>query len=108
YGAVWCFIYPNIMIEWYPEVLVVSTIYPKGPRHCTNHVEFYYPKEAYKKAAEYFLAEKQAYMETALEDEEACLLLDRGRETLFLAGEEEHGPVDSFLEAGVAKFYEFL
>lgn len=108
YGAIWCFIYPNIMIEWYPEVLVVSTIYPQGARKCTNHVEFYYPKEFHSIAPEYFEAEKKAYMETALEDEEACLLLEKGREALYLAGEEEYGPVDSFLEAGVSKFYEFL
>lgn len=108
YGAIWCFIYPNIMIEWYPEVLVVSTIYPDGPRHCTNHVEFYYPKTAFDKTPEYFEAEKHAYMETAVEDEEACLLLEKGREALYRAGEEEHGPVDDFLEAGVAAFYEYL
>lgn len=108
YGAIWCFIYPNIMIEWYPEVLVVSTIYPDGPRHCVNHVEFYYPQEFYNKEPGYFEAEKKAYMETAVEDEEACLLLDNGREALYKSNEEEHGPVDSFLEAGVAKFYEFL
>src|SRR5690606_28254089 len=65
YGAIWCFIYSNIMIEWYPEVLVVSTIYPDGPRHCVNHVEFYYPQEFYNKEPGYFEAEKKAYMETA-------------------------------------------
>ena len=108
YGAIWCFIYPNIMIEWYPEVLVVSTVYPDGPRHCTNHVEFYYPKAFHVKSPEYFTAEKNAYMETAEEDEVACTLLEKGREALYLSGEEEFGPVDSFLEAGVAGFYEFL
>jgi choline monooxygenase len=108
YGAIWCYIYPNIMIEWYPEVLVVSTIYPNGARECTNHVEFYYPKAFHSKVPGYFEAEKQAYMETAVEDEEACLLLEKGRKALYLSGEEEYGPVDSFLEAGVAKFYEFL
>ena len=47
-------------------------------------------------------------METAEEDEVACTLLEKGREALYLSGEEEFGPVDSFLEAGVAGFYEFL
>ncbi|WP_100644301.1 aromatic ring-hydroxylating oxygenase subunit alpha [Alteromonas facilis] len=108
YGAIWCFIYPNIMIEWYPEVLVVSTIYPQGPRQCTNHVEFYYPFVTYQKAPSYFETEKKAYMETAIEDEQACLLLEKGRESLYLVGENEHGPIEPFLEAGVAHFYEFL
>ncbi|GGF72142.1 aromatic ring-hydroxylating oxygenase subunit alpha [Alteromonas lipolytica] len=108
YGAIWCYIYPNIMIEWYPEVLVISTVYPRGARQCTNHVEFYYPRSCLNKESGYFTAHKKAYMETAVEDEEACLLLEQGREALYLAGEEEYGPIESFLEAGVAEFYCYL
>ncbi|OZB03963.1 MAG: hypothetical protein B7X54_08860, partial [Idiomarina sp. 34-48-12] len=26
--AIWMVIYPNIMVEWYPNVLVVSTVWP--------------------------------------------------------------------------------
>ena len=33
------------MVEWYPHVLVVSTLYPRGPRKTLNMVEFYYPEE---------------------------------------------------------------
>ena len=47
-------------------------------------------------------------METAIEDEEACLLLEKGRRALYLSGEEEHGPIEPFLEAGVAHFYQWL
>lgn len=108
YGAIWCFLYPNIMIEWYPDIIVVSTIYPKGPGACVNHVEFYYPTELYQEMPDYFTLEKQAYMETATEDEEACLLLEKGRRALFMQGEEEHGPIEPFLEAGVAHFYNWL
>ncbi|OFC69697.1 aromatic ring-hydroxylating oxygenase subunit alpha [Alteromonas confluentis] len=108
YGAIWCFIYPNIMIEWYPGVLVVSTIYPDGPRHCINHVEFFYSKALHEAAPEYFTAEREAYMETAAEDETACTILEQGREALYRNGEDEHGPVDTFLEAGVAEFYRFV
>nr|WP_136252048.1 SRPBCC family protein [Ningiella ruwaisensis] len=108
YGAIWCFIYPNIMIEWYPDVLVISTIFPKGPRQCVNHVEFYYPSALYQASPDYFASEKQAYMETAAEDEQACLLLEQGREALYLSAEEAHGPIEGFLEAGVSHFYAFL
>lgn len=107
YGAIWMYIYPNIMIEWYPNILVVSTIYPNGSRECTNHVEFYYPKELYAKNPEYFKKQKQAYMETALEDNEACLLLERGRKALYDNDQELYGPIDSFLEAGVSHFYKW-
>jgi len=57
---------------------------------------------------DYFAAEKAAYMETAVEDEEACLLLEKGRRALYLSGEEEQGPIEPFLEAGVAHFYDWL
>ena len=38
--------YPNIMVEWYPHVLVISTI-PRGPEKCSNVVEFYYPRKSH-------------------------------------------------------------
>ena len=44
-GAIWLTYYPNIMVEWYPNVLVVSTLFPKGAQKTTNIVEFYYPEE---------------------------------------------------------------
>ena len=31
YGAIWLTLYPNIMVEWYPHVLVVSTLVPRIP-----------------------------------------------------------------------------
>ncbi len=108
YGAIWIYIYPNIMLEWYPNTLVISTIYPLAPQRCINHVEFFYPSELYHRNPEYFDSEKKAYMETATEDEEACVLLDQGRKSLYLSGEEENGPVESFLEAGVGHFYQHL
>lgn len=108
YGAIWMFIYPNIMIEWYPQTLVISTVYPTGPSTCVNHVEFYYPQKLYSENPDYFVKEKAAYMETAVEDNEACMLLERGRRSLFDNGQELYGPVESFLEAGVGKFYEYL
>ena len=33
------------MVEWYPHVLVVSTLHPSGPQKTLNMVEFYYPEE---------------------------------------------------------------
>ena len=42
YGTVWSILYPNVMLEWYPYSLVVSTLIPRSPDHTTNIVEFYY------------------------------------------------------------------
>ena len=33
------------MVEWYPHVLVVSTLHPKGPQKTLTVVEFYYPED---------------------------------------------------------------
>jgi choline monooxygenase len=108
YGAIWIYLYPNIMIEWYPNVLVVSTIHPSEPQKCINHVEYYYPKALYDSNPEYFRIEQEVYEETALEDEEACLLLDAGRRALWLNNESEYGPIETFLERGVKEFYEYM
>ncbi len=108
YGAIWGLIYPNIMLEWYPHVIVVSTVIPDGAKACVNHVEFYYNEEVYNSNPEYFTKEMNAYMETAREDNEACLLLQKGREALYLNGEEKFGPIEPFLEKGVSEFYNFL
>jgi hypothetical protein len=43
--------------------------------------------------------ELEALLSLAKEDEEACLLLDEGRRSLYLNQESETGYTDSFLEA---------
>ena len=45
FGAVWVTYFPTHMIELYPHVLVLSTLYPKSPQETVNVVEFYYPEE---------------------------------------------------------------
>ena len=45
HGAIWLTYYPAVMVEWYPHVLVVSTLIPKGPDKTLNVVEFFYPEE---------------------------------------------------------------
>jgi choline monooxygenase len=45
HGAVWLTYYPGVMVEWYPNVLVVSTLIPRSARRTLNVVEFFYPEE---------------------------------------------------------------
>ena len=70
HGAIWLTYYPHVMVEWYPHVLVVSTLYPKGPQKTLNVVEFYYPEEIAAFEREFVEAEQAAYMETCVEDDE--------------------------------------
>lgn len=108
YGAIWLTYYPNIMIEWYPNTLVVSSIVPRGVDACTNIVEFYYPEDIALFERDYVEAEKQAYRETAVEDDIICLRMHQGRRALYKQGIEEVGPYQSPTEDGMLHFHEFL
>ena len=107
HGAIWLTYYPNVMLEWYPHVLVVSTLIPRGPRKTTNVVEFYYPEEIALFEREFIEAERAAYMETCLEDDEIALRMDAGRKVLLERGENDAGPYQSPMEDGMQHFHEF-
>jgi len=106
-GAVWLTYYPNIMVEWYPHVLVVSTLIPQGPNKTMNVVEFYYPEEIVDFEREFIEAERAAYMETAIEDDDIGERMDRGRKALLAEGRNEVGPYQSPMEDGMQHFHEF-
>jgi len=108
YGAIWMVYYPNITIEWYPHVLVVSTLIPRGVDRTTNVVEFYYPEDIAFFEREFVEAEQAAYMETAIEDDEIAERMDAGRTALYRAGRSEEGPYQSPMEDGMQHFHEFL
>ena len=108
YGAIWLTYYPNIMVEWYPHVLVISTVVPRGPEKCVNVVEYYYPEEIALFERELVEAEQQAYAETAVEDEEICARMTEGRRALWLQERDEQGPYQSPMEDGMVHFHEFI
>ena len=108
YGAIWLTYYPNIMVEWYPGTLVVSTIIPRGPEACTNIVEFYYLEDIVLFEREFVEAEQKAYNETAVEDDIICLRMHQGRKSLYQRGLDEQGPYQSPTEDGMLHFHEFL
>ena len=108
HGAIWLTYYPNVMVEWYPYVLVVSTLVPRGPQKTTNIVEFYYPEEIVLFEREFVEAERAAYMETAIEDDEIALRMDAGRRALLDRGDDDAGPYQSPMEDGMQHFHEFL
>ncbi|HUG22661.1 aromatic ring-hydroxylating oxygenase subunit alpha [Piscinibacter sp.] len=107
HGAIWLTYYPNIMVEWYPHVLVVSTLYPKGPQKTLNIVEFYYPEEIAAFEREFVEAQQAAYWETCVEDDEIALRMDAGRRALMERGDDEIGPYQSPMEDGMQQFHEW-
>ncbi len=108
YGAIWLTYYPNIMVEWYPHVLVISHLIPRGAQRCANIVEFYYPEEIALFEREFVDAEQKAYAETAAEDEEICLRMTAGRRVLLGEGRDEQGPYQSPMEDGMVHFHDWL
>ncbi|MDF0605944.1 aromatic ring-hydroxylating dioxygenase subunit alpha [Neisseriaceae bacterium TC5R-5] len=107
FGAIWLTYYPNIMLEWYPHVLVVSVVIPQGPEQCTVTTEFYYPEEIIWFEPEFIAAEQAAYFETAKEDDEICYRMHQGRRTLWLNQQNEVGPYQSPTEEGMQHFHTF-
>jgi phenylpropionate dioxygenase-like ring-hydroxylating dioxygenase large terminal subunit len=107
HGAIWLTSYPATMVEWYPHVLVVSTLYPRGPRKTLNLVEFYYPEDIHAFEREFVEAEQAAYWETCAEDDEIALRMDAGRQALHARGEDDFGPYQSPMEDGMQQFHEW-
>ena len=107
FGAIWLTYFPNLMVERYPNVLVVSSLIPRGPRHTTNVVEFYYPEEIVWFEREFVDAERAAYMETAVEDDEIAVRMDAGRQALYERGDNQVGPYQSPMEDGMQHFHEW-
>ena len=107
YGAIWLTLYPNIMVEWYPHVLIVSTLWPDGPQRTKNVVEFYYPEEIVLFEREFIEAERAAYLETCAEDDEIALRMDAGRKILMQRGTSDAGPYQSPMEDGMQHFHEW-
>ncbi len=106
-GAIWLTYYPHTMVEWYPHVLVVSTLHPRGPQHTVNLVEFFYPEEIHAFEPELIAAQRAAYAETCVEDDEIALRMDAGRLALHSRGDNEVGPYQSPMEDGMQHFHEW-
>jgi choline monooxygenase len=107
YGAIWLTYYPHIMVEWYPHVLTVSTLHPVAPDKTLNMVEFYYPEEIAAFEREFVEAQRAAYMETCVEDDEIAERMDAGRRALLERGDDERGPYQSPMEDGMQHFHEW-
>ncbi|VFR17969.1 Iron-sulfur protein in siderophore [Alcaligin] cluster [plant metagenome] len=107
FGAIWVTYFPTHMIELYPHVLVLSTLYPQGPQETLNVAEFYYPEEIALFEREFVEAQRAAYMETAIEDDEIGERMDAGRLALLKRGTSESGPYQSPMEDGMLHFHEW-
>lgn len=107
HGAIWLTYYPNVMVEWYPQVLVVSRVIPQDVDKTLNVLEFYYPENIALFEPDFIEAQQAAYMETALEDDDIAERMDRGRHALLRQGRCEVGPYQLPMEDGLQHFHAF-
>ena len=78
-----------------------------GPAKDAQRVEFYYPEEIALFERELVEAERAAYMETCVENDEIAQRMDAGRKILFERGVNEVGPYQSPMEDGMQHFHEW-
>ncbi len=107
YGAIWLTYYPNIMVEWYPFAMVISTLHPNGINKTQNIVEFYYPEEIGLFEPDFIASQQAAYMETCTEDDEIAIRMDSGRYGLYKRAINEFGPYQSPMEDGMEHFHKW-
>ena len=104
HGAIWMTIYPNITLEWYPNMIVSSTIWPgKNESESVNVIEYHHLEDVAGFHTEFVDTQMEAYNITAVEDAEICERIQAGRKK---QGEEY--PTHPKLELGIKKFYEFI
>lgn len=107
FGGILIMYYPNIMIEWYPLFMAISTVHPTGPESCINHIDFFHHYDVLENHPELKTAAEVAYMETADEDAVMCEHLAAGRKILYEEAKEEQGPYQAPFEDGLVMFHRY-
>lgn len=108
HGAVWMFHFPNLMLEWNPGSIIVSSIRPVAPGHTVNKVEFFYSAYIMNHDPGFAEAHQAAYFETADEDERLGIMMDKGRRGLHAASRSDQGPLHHGLESEILRFHEYV
>ena len=108
HAALWFCVYPNLMLEWYPEALAVSFLLPTSPSTTRNVVDLFYPADVVAGHPDVVEAHQAAYEESAAEDRLIVERIDRGRRALFAQGADDLGPYQRPLEDGMAHFHRWL
>jgi phenylpropionate dioxygenase-like ring-hydroxylating dioxygenase large terminal subunit len=108
HAALWFCLYPNVMLEWYPEALAVSFLVPESASSTVNVVDLYYPRDILSEHPEIVEAHQAAYDESAGEDRFIVERIDQGRQALWKQGRDDVGPYQDPLEDGMAHFHQWV
>ena len=103
HGALWATIYPNMTLEWYPNMIVMSTVWPDTDKTCFNLIEYHHIDSVSAFDQDFVETQLAAYHSTALEDVEIGERIQHGRKLSY-----DNYPYHPQLELGIAKFYEHI
>lgn len=99
--------YPNLMVEWHPQALIVATLHPTHAQKTIHVVEFYYPEEISAFEREFAQAHQAAYMQACAENDAIALSMDAWRVAQMPSGETKPWPHQTPMEAGAQHFHEW-
>jgi choline monooxygenase len=108
HSAIWLALFPGFMIEWYPHILLVSTLHFTGKENCRNHIRYFVRKEWSNRASEILEIARQSFEEWLNEDDEIVLGEHAGQKALWEAGDLSVGYLHPSLEFGVMHFYDYI
>jgi len=110
-AAIWITLHPNVMIEYYPHGMAISTVWPDGttPGKCTNIVEYFFKKGTRIDIIELL---QLAYDEAATEDAAVCIQMESNKRKIWQGGgniKVNHpGSFTSPYEDGLENFYKWM
>lgn len=108
HATLWFCLYPNVMLEWYPEALAVSFLVAESAGSTLNVVDLFYPRDVIDAHPEIVEAHQAAYDESAAEDRFIVERIDQGRRALWRQGLDDAGPYQEPLEDGMGHFHRWL
>ncbi len=108
HGAIWLTYYPTVMVEWYPHVLVVSTLHPIRGRQDAQHGRVLLPgRDRRVRARVRRGRSRPPTWRPASRTTRSALRMDAGRRALMERGDDEVGPYQSPMEDGMQHFHEW-
>jgi phenylpropionate dioxygenase-like ring-hydroxylating dioxygenase large terminal subunit len=106
HGAIWLTYYPNIMVEWYPNVLCISTLHPWARARRATSSSSTTPRKSRCSSASSSRPSAPP-METCVEDDEIAERMDAGRLALMKRGDQRDRPLPVPMEDGMQHFHEW-
>ena len=108
FAAIWMCLFPGQLVEWYPFTMIVTTYTPLTPTRTRLRSEYYFDRQIAETRRDFVESGLAVLDEVTGEDQAACELLQRGRNSLYANGENAQGPYQLPMEQGLRRFHDCL